>query len=120
MLDNNEREVNVEVTLMHLIHDQVSVGLERVRVVDEAHQKDTGRHESDLGHSRSLLLLHSDLVADSLANAFLKLGCDTSRDVDSGKASWLCADDFHILLALQATLKDVLGHLGRFATASVS
>ena len=96
---------------MHLVHDQMRVTLQRLRIVDKAHQKDARGHKRDLGDARGLLALHAHVVAYSLAYAFFQLGCYTPCYVDSCKAPWLRADDLDVLLAHQSSLQNILGYL---------
>ena len=62
---------------MHFIHDDMSELLKRLRIIDEAHKKDTGCHEDDLS-SWTDSRFHTNMVSDPLADTFSKFK-DTVR-----------------------------------------
>ena len=62
MLYHNKAKIYVEITLMNLIHDNMCVLVEGVRIVDQPHQKNSSGHKKHFG-ARATARVHTDLVA---------------------------------------------------------
>ena len=102
------------------VHDNVRVLLYWFGVVDKPLQEDTSSHKSNLGDTFGPSTLHTNLITNSLPNSLSKLLSDSFGNVDGSYSSRLSTDYLAFLFGIVCFLKQILGHLSRLSTSSVS
>ena len=105
---------------MHLVHDQMRITLERLWIIHKPHQENSSCHKRYLGDTWSFLALHPNMIANCLSDPLLQLRGYSPSNIDGCEASRLRANHLDILLPMESSLKDILGHLSRLSATSVS
>jgi len=119
VLQDDQGEVDVQISLVYLIHDDVSVLLNRSWVVHKTLEENTRGHEQNFS-LWTRFGLHSNVVADLIANSVLKLERNSLCDIGSSQPSGLSTDDVNFLIVEVSMLENVLGHLSGLSTARVA
>ena len=115
MLENDHCEVNIDVSLMHLVQDDMSHCIYKSGVIDQSLEEDSCRHKEDLGILAESIR-HANVVPHVIANILTHFLGNSLSNVDGCQSSWLSAYDLCILVRLE----HILGNLRSLATASVS
>jgi deoxyhypusine synthase len=98
VLNHYKTEVDVKISLVHFVHDQMRVVAQGLWVVDQALEENTCRHEEDLRHTSSFFGCHSNVVADGMSDFLADLLGHAFCDVDSSKTPRLRADNLDVCL----------------------
>ena len=119
MLDNYHAKIDVQITLMHLVQNNMRTSVERIGVVDKPHKEYACGHEYDLSFIRGHRF-HTHLVADLLPHWFIQLLSYPSGDVDCCQTTRLRTNNLDRLVVNLAILKDVFWDLSGLSTPSIA
>jgi len=120
VLEDDESQVGVEITLMNLIENYVGDSFHALGTVDEFLEEDTRSHKHTLSDSFRFLRQHAHMIAHSLPHLFSHLLTHSLRNRHRRKSPWLRAYDSYILSLELSLSQNVLRHLCRFSAPSVA
>lgn len=120
MFDNDKTKVDIKISFVDFIHDQMSVASKGIWIVNKTLQKNSSSHKKHFCHSRSLPSLHTNVISNCLANFLSDFLSNTFCNIYCSKSPWLSANNLDVFILSHTWLENELGNLSRFATARVT